>query len=85
MPKLDLFGGMNIDLIKVTPSPTYFFLFAFINLPLTTPVSRLLQRRNKAKGECTVVHDGEFRFMNIICHQHGDFWGEKYFSSTNNK
>lgn len=79
MPKTDLFGGMNVGLIKATPTPTKHFLFTFINLPFTTPVSRLLQSGNKTKGECTVGPGIE------ICHQHGDFSGEKYFSSTYNK
>lgn len=79
MPKPYLFEGMNIGLIKFTPSPAKHFLFTFINLPFTTTVSRLLQSGNNIKGECTVVHGIK------ICHQHGDFWGEKHFSSTDNK
>lgn len=70
MPKPYLFGGMNIGLIKFTPSPAKHFLFTFINLPFTI-VSRLLQSRIKTKGECTVVHGIE------MCHQHGDFLGGK--------
>lgn len=79
MQKPDLFWGMNIGLMKVIPPPTKLYLFSFLNLPFTTPLSRLVQGENKTERECTVVHGTEIRFMNIICHRMQIFWGKIFF------